>query len=45
MNTATQPLRPLLDRLRRAWRESPLPGFLGWWGDELRAMLPLRWRG
>jgi general secretion pathway protein L len=34
-----------MDRLRRGWRTSPLPGFLGWWGGELRALLPLRWRG
>lgn len=43
-NTATQSLRPLLDRLRRGWRASPLPAFLGWWGGELRGLLPLRWR-
>lgn len=45
MSTATQSLRPWLDRLRRGWRSSPLPGFLGWWGGELRALLPPRWRG
>jgi general secretion pathway protein L len=44
MSTATQSLRPLLDRLRRGWRGSPVPGFLAWWVDELRSMLPLRWR-
>jgi general secretion pathway protein L len=33
-----------LDRLRRAWRGSPLPGFLQWWGGELAALLPVRWR-
>jgi general secretion pathway protein L len=44
MNTATQPLRPLLDRLRRGWRASPLPTFFHWWGGELRALLPVRWR-
>ncbi|HEY1588447.1 MAG TPA: PilN domain-containing protein [Rhodanobacter sp.] len=43
-NTATQSLRPLIDRLRRGWRASPLPAFLGWWGGELRGLLPLRWR-
>lgn len=43
-NTATQSLRPLLDRLRRGWRASPLPAFFGWWGGELRGLLPLRWR-
>lgn len=44
MSTATQSLRPLLDRLRRGWRASPFPGFFGWWGGELRALLPARWR-
>jgi general secretion pathway protein L len=33
-----------LDRLRRAWRGSALPGFLGWWGSELAALVPPRWR-
>ena len=33
-----------LDRLRRAWRGSPLPGFLRWWGGELAALMPVRWR-
>jgi|GEM_PF-52347 general secretion pathway protein L len=33
-----------LDRLRRAWRGSPLPGFLRWWGSELAALVPVRWR-
>jgi general secretion pathway protein L len=40
MSTATQSLRPQLDRARRAWRASPLPAFLAWWGGELRALLP-----
>ncbi|HET6431347.1 PilN domain-containing protein [Dyella sp.] len=40
MNTTAQSMRPLLDRLRRAWRSSPLPSFLAWWGGELRALLP-----
>ena len=44
MSTATQSLRPLLDGVRRAWRTSPLPAFLRWWGAELRALLPPRWR-
>jgi general secretion pathway protein L len=44
MSTATQPLRPLLDRLSRGWRGSPLPRFFAWWGGELRGMLPARWR-
>ncbi len=29
-------------RLQRAWRASPLPAFLRWWGGELRACLPQR---
>ncbi|SFW75000.1 type II secretion system protein GspL [Luteibacter sp. UNCMF366Tsu5.1] len=33
-----------LDRLRRAWRGSPLPGFLRWWGAELSTFVPVRWR-
>lgn len=42
MSTAMQSLRPSLERVRRAWRASPLPGFLAWWGSELRALLPGR---
>lgn len=45
MNTATPSLQPWVERIRRGWRASPLPGFLGWWGGELRALLPPRWRG
>ncbi|HZY33319.1 MAG TPA: fimbrial assembly protein, partial [Rhodanobacter sp.] len=45
MSTAKQSLQPWADRVRRGWRASPLPGFLGWWGSELRGMLPPRWRG
>jgi general secretion pathway protein L len=44
MTTATQSLRPQLDRARRAWRASPLPRFLAWWGGELAALLPASWR-
>jgi general secretion pathway protein L len=33
-----------LERLRRAWRGSPLPGFLRWWVTELAALMPARWR-
>lgn len=40
MTTATQSMRPQLERARRAWRASPLPAFLAWWGGELRALLP-----
>lgn len=45
MSTATQSLRPLADRMRRAWRGSPLPEFFRWWGGELRTLLPARWQG
>ncbi|RUL74894.1 PilN domain-containing protein [Dyella choica] len=44
MNSATQTLRPQLERARRAWRGSPLPGFLAWWWGELRTLLPARWQ-
>lgn len=33
-----------LERLRRAWRGSALPGFFRWWGSELSALVPVRWR-
>lgn len=45
MSLAMQTMQPALDRLRRAWRGSPLPAFFGWWGRELLALLPARWRG
>jgi general secretion pathway protein L len=44
MNSATQTLRPQLERVRRAWRSSPLPGFFTWWWHELRALLPASWQ-
>ncbi|MBB6184579.1 general secretion pathway protein L [Oleiagrimonas soli] len=44
MTSLTQSMRPQLEQVRRAWRGSPLPGFLHWWGAELRACLPVRWR-
>jgi general secretion pathway protein L len=44
MTTATQSLRPQIDRARRAWRASPLPRFFAWWGGELAALLPGSWR-
>lgn len=43
MSTATQSWRPWVDRLRRGWRASPMPAFFGWWGGELRSLLPQRW--
>ncbi|MET0935380.1 MAG: PilN domain-containing protein [Luteibacter sp.] len=33
-----------LERLRRAWRGSALPGFVRWWGGELSALVPVRLR-
>jgi general secretion pathway protein L len=33
-----------LDRLRRAWRGSALPGFMRWWGGELASLVPPRLR-
>lgn len=44
MSTARASFQPQLERARRAWRGSPLPGFLGWWGGELRALLPVPWQ-
>ena len=45
MSPASQSIRLSIERLRRSWRSSPMPGFFRWWGSELRALLPLRWRG
>jgi general secretion pathway protein L len=36
-------LQRLFGRLRTAYARSPIPGFLRWWGGELRACLPPRW--
>jgi general secretion pathway protein L len=33
-----------IERLNLAWRRSPLPAILRWWGGELAAMLPARLR-
>ena len=33
-----------LGRLQSRDAQSPLPRFLRWWGDELAALLPARWR-
>jgi general secretion pathway protein L len=41
----TSSLRPQLEQVRRAWRASPLPSFFAWWGGELAALAPARWRG
>ncbi|HZX71882.1 MAG TPA: PilN domain-containing protein [Rhodanobacter sp.] len=45
MSTAVQSLRPWWERARRGWRGSSMPAFLAWWGGELQALLPPRWRG
>lgn len=37
-------LSPLLSRLRARFAQTPLPRFFAWWGSELRALLPERWR-
>jgi general secretion pathway protein L len=44
---STLPPSPPLarERLRLAWRGSRVPAFLAWWGAELQAALPPRWRG
>jgi len=44
MSTLQEASQVQLDRLRRAWRGSALPGFLRWWGGELAALVPVRWR-
>ncbi|MFC4765600.1 PilN domain-containing protein [Dyella koreensis] len=40
----TSSLRPQLERVRRAWRASPLPRFFAWWGGELAFLVPARSR-
>lgn len=44
MTGLAQTWRPSFDRARRAWRGTVLPRFFAWWGGELRACLPPRWR-
>lgn len=44
MSTLQDASQLQLDRLRRAWRGSALPGFLRWWGNELAPLVPARWR-
>lgn len=44
MSTATTTLRQWGARAQAAWRGSPAPAFLAWWGGELAACLPARWR-
>ena len=33
-----------LRRLTTRYAESPIPGFLSWWGESLRSCLPAKWR-
>ncbi len=44
MPTIPDQLAQLLSRLSARYMQSPIPRFLSWWGEELRACLPLRWR-
>jgi len=44
MSTLPPSLRLGRERLRQYWRDSGCPAFLAWWGGELRALLPARWR-
>lgn len=44
MSAATTSLRQWMDRAQVAWRASPAPAFFAWWGGELAACLPARWR-
>jgi general secretion pathway protein L len=37
-------LEPQLVRLRASYAKTPLPRFFAWWGRELMACLPQRWR-
>lgn len=41
---ATDVLSQSLSRLRARYAQTPIPRFLRWWGGELRACLPQRWR-
>ena len=42
--TFSDALENQLARLRTRYARTPLPGFFRWWGRELVAMLPQRWR-
>lgn len=44
MPTLPDQLAQPLSRLAARYAQSPIPRFLAWWGSELRACLPLRWR-
>lgn len=44
MPSISNPLTKPLSRLMLRYAQSPVPRFLHWWGGELQACLPLRWR-
>ena len=44
MPTFLDQLSQPLSRLGARYAQSPIPRFLDWWGGELRACLPQRWR-
>jgi general secretion pathway protein L len=44
MSVLQEALRLPRERVRRAWRGSPLPGFFAWWRGELGFLLPASWR-
>lgn len=37
-------LQPTIARLRSEYAQTPVPAFLAWWAENLRACLPQRWR-
>ena len=37
-------LSPTFSRLALRYAQSPLPAFFGWWGGQLRSLLPARWQ-
>jgi len=40
----TKTIMQILENLQQSWRKSALPGFLSWWGAQLKEMLPRAWR-
>jgi len=42
--TSNQAINIQLARLRTRYARTPLPRFFSWWGRELVALLPARWR-
>jgi general secretion pathway protein L len=49
MGKLPSPVNPVLEkqltRLKTRLAKTPLPGFFRWWGSQLVACLPARWRG